>query len=221
MLFATGWSGDTTVDFLVGGESFRNSLIKLAGTCKSLRNICKYLTFMSLRAFCIWYHTYDKSLLISIVFMCFVVVLSLSHPHSITLRTPQKLQCTVLALCQEELILLSLLSFYSSILLIFYFTSKTVLLKPLFGRPLTRCLRTLRCSSCTMVCQWYPWGCPSARFKLIHLHTHKWDPSTIPCRAMPCHVIYTVLCRRPSCYWLYGMLSSQCFIDFIYCLILW
>ena len=42
MLFATGWSGDTTMDFLVGGESFRNSLIKLAGTCKSLRNICKY-----------------------------------------------------------------------------------------------------------------------------------------------------------------------------------
>ena len=42
MLFATGWSGDSSIDFLVGGEAFRPSLVKLAGSCKSLRNVCKY-----------------------------------------------------------------------------------------------------------------------------------------------------------------------------------
>jgi hypothetical protein len=42
MLFATGWTGDSTIDFLVGGEAFRPSLVALAENCKSLRNVCKY-----------------------------------------------------------------------------------------------------------------------------------------------------------------------------------
>jgi non-ribosomal peptide synthetase component F len=42
MLFATGWKGDPTIDFLVGGEAFRPSIIPLAKNCRSLRNVCKY-----------------------------------------------------------------------------------------------------------------------------------------------------------------------------------
>ena len=44
MLFATGWTGDSTIDFLVGGEAFRPSLVALSENCKSLRNVCKYST---------------------------------------------------------------------------------------------------------------------------------------------------------------------------------
>ena len=39
MLLATGWTGDITIDFLVGGEAFRPSLLELAERCKSLRNV--------------------------------------------------------------------------------------------------------------------------------------------------------------------------------------
>jgi surfactin family lipopeptide synthetase A len=39
MLFATGWLGDKTIDFLVGGEAFRPSIVPLAGASKSLRNV--------------------------------------------------------------------------------------------------------------------------------------------------------------------------------------
>jgi non-ribosomal peptide synthetase component F len=41
MLFATGWKGDPSIDFLVGGEAFRPSIIPLAKNCRSLRNVCK------------------------------------------------------------------------------------------------------------------------------------------------------------------------------------
>lgn len=39
MLFATGWTGDESTDFLVGGEAFRPSILKLAEKSKSLRNV--------------------------------------------------------------------------------------------------------------------------------------------------------------------------------------
>ena len=41
MMLATGWKGDATVDFLVGGEAFRPTLLPLASNCRSLRNVCK------------------------------------------------------------------------------------------------------------------------------------------------------------------------------------
>lgn len=41
MMLATGWTGDATIDFLVGGEAFRPILLKLVGNCKSVRNVCK------------------------------------------------------------------------------------------------------------------------------------------------------------------------------------
>ncbi len=43
MMLATGWKGDPFIDFLVGGEAFRPSLLpitdKAGGRCKSLRNV--------------------------------------------------------------------------------------------------------------------------------------------------------------------------------------
>jgi amino acid adenylation domain-containing protein len=39
MLFASGWTGDPDIDFLVGGEAFRPSLVPLAHNCRSLRNV--------------------------------------------------------------------------------------------------------------------------------------------------------------------------------------
>jgi len=43
MMLATGWKGDPRIDFLVGGEAFRPSLLPIAdkagGRCKSLRNV--------------------------------------------------------------------------------------------------------------------------------------------------------------------------------------
>ena len=39
MLFAIGWAGDPNVDFLVGGEAFRPSLIKAVRNCHSFRNV--------------------------------------------------------------------------------------------------------------------------------------------------------------------------------------
>ena len=43
MMLATGWKGDPRIDFLVGGEAFRPSLLPIAdkagGRCNSLRNV--------------------------------------------------------------------------------------------------------------------------------------------------------------------------------------
>ena len=39
MMLATGWRGDRSIDFLVGGEAFRPSLIQLARESRSLRNV--------------------------------------------------------------------------------------------------------------------------------------------------------------------------------------
>jgi non-ribosomal peptide synthetase component F len=43
MVLANGWKGDPFIDFLVGGEAFRPSLLpitdKAGGRCKSLRNV--------------------------------------------------------------------------------------------------------------------------------------------------------------------------------------
>jgi len=39
MMLATGWKGDASIDFLVGGEAFRPSLTPLSRNCKSLRNV--------------------------------------------------------------------------------------------------------------------------------------------------------------------------------------
>jgi amino acid adenylation domain-containing protein len=39
MMLATGWKGDMTIDFLVGGEAFRPSLFPLVGACRSIRNV--------------------------------------------------------------------------------------------------------------------------------------------------------------------------------------
>lgn len=43
MMLATGWPGDSGIDFLVGGEAFRPTLLPLAdqagGRCRSLRNV--------------------------------------------------------------------------------------------------------------------------------------------------------------------------------------
>lgn len=39
MMLATGWRGDQNIDFLVGGEAFRASLLPLLGTCRSIRNV--------------------------------------------------------------------------------------------------------------------------------------------------------------------------------------
>lgn len=130
--------------------------------------------------------------------MCFVV-LSLSHPHSITLRTPEKVQCTVLALCQEELILLSLLSFYSSVLL-FYFKdgpTETSIWSTSYTLPKDPKMLVMH-NGVPVI----PVGLPISEVQ-THPPTHPHMRSfyhPMPCYAMPCHVIYTVLCRRPSCY---------------------
>ena len=39
MMLATGWKGDDSIDFLVGGEAFRPTLLALAAASKSLRNV--------------------------------------------------------------------------------------------------------------------------------------------------------------------------------------
>jgi hypothetical protein len=39
MLLATGWTGDRDIDFLVGGEAFRPSLIPITRQCRSFRNV--------------------------------------------------------------------------------------------------------------------------------------------------------------------------------------
>jgi non-ribosomal peptide synthetase component F len=39
LMLATGWAGDMKIDFLVGGEAFRPSLLPLIGACRSLRNV--------------------------------------------------------------------------------------------------------------------------------------------------------------------------------------
>ena len=39
MFLATGWTGDPNIDFLIGGEAFRPSLLPLARTCGSVRNV--------------------------------------------------------------------------------------------------------------------------------------------------------------------------------------
>ena len=39
MMMATGWCGDAGIDFLVGGEAFRSTLLPLLGRCRSLRNV--------------------------------------------------------------------------------------------------------------------------------------------------------------------------------------
>jgi surfactin family lipopeptide synthetase A len=39
MLLATGWKGDHSIDFLIGGEAFRPTLLPLVGNCKSIRNV--------------------------------------------------------------------------------------------------------------------------------------------------------------------------------------
>ena len=39
MFFAIGWTGDKGIDFFVGGEAFRPSLLKLVDNCRSLRNL--------------------------------------------------------------------------------------------------------------------------------------------------------------------------------------
>ena len=39
MLIATGWKGDEKIDFLVGGEAFRPSLLMLLQKCRSCRNV--------------------------------------------------------------------------------------------------------------------------------------------------------------------------------------
>jgi non-ribosomal peptide synthetase component F len=44
MMLATGWTGDGSIDFLVGGEAFRPSLLPLTHNCKSFRNVCKFLS---------------------------------------------------------------------------------------------------------------------------------------------------------------------------------
>jgi polyketide synthase PksJ len=46
MMLATGWTGDKQIDFLVGGEACRPSVLPIALNCRSFRNVCKYpLTF--------------------------------------------------------------------------------------------------------------------------------------------------------------------------------
>ena len=39
MMFATGWTGDRSIDFLVGGEAFRPSLVNLVRESRSVRNV--------------------------------------------------------------------------------------------------------------------------------------------------------------------------------------
>ena len=39
MMLATGWTGDESIDFLVGGEAFRPSLNVISNRCRSLRNV--------------------------------------------------------------------------------------------------------------------------------------------------------------------------------------
>ena len=39
MMLATGWRGDRSIDFIVGGEAFRPSLLQLARESRSLRNV--------------------------------------------------------------------------------------------------------------------------------------------------------------------------------------
>ena len=38
MMFVTGWDGNPSIDFLVAGEAFRPSLLKLVYNCRSIRN---------------------------------------------------------------------------------------------------------------------------------------------------------------------------------------
>ena len=37
-----GWTGDNKVDFLVGGEACRPTLLPIASKSKRLLNVCKY-----------------------------------------------------------------------------------------------------------------------------------------------------------------------------------
>ena len=39
MLLATGWTGDSSIDFLIGGEAFRPSVLPIANNCASMRNV--------------------------------------------------------------------------------------------------------------------------------------------------------------------------------------
>ena len=39
MLLATGWTGDKHIDFLVGGEAIRASVLPIAMNCRSMRNV--------------------------------------------------------------------------------------------------------------------------------------------------------------------------------------
>lgn len=39
MMLATGWTGNSSIDFLVGGEAFRPALLPLTANCKSLHNV--------------------------------------------------------------------------------------------------------------------------------------------------------------------------------------
>ena len=39
MLLASGFNGDRSIDFLVGGEAFRASILPLVQNCKSFRNV--------------------------------------------------------------------------------------------------------------------------------------------------------------------------------------
>ena len=41
MMLATGWTGNPQIDFLVGGEACRPSVLPIALNCRSLRNVCK------------------------------------------------------------------------------------------------------------------------------------------------------------------------------------
>jgi hypothetical protein len=39
MLLAAGWTGDKSIDFLIGGEAFRSSVLPIANNCSSMRNV--------------------------------------------------------------------------------------------------------------------------------------------------------------------------------------
>ena len=39
MLLASGWGGDMSIDFLVGGEAFRSTILPLTQNCRSMRNV--------------------------------------------------------------------------------------------------------------------------------------------------------------------------------------
>ena len=42
MMLATGWTGDSKISFLVGGEAFRPTILPLVRNCRTLLNVCKY-----------------------------------------------------------------------------------------------------------------------------------------------------------------------------------